>query len=550
MKKLYIILLLLAISVTVQAQVFVTDWQTAVGGFLQEYSPSDLVKTNDSGFVVVGTSNSNIGGLKSQQRCNDMTPYADYWVVKLDAMGNKDWDYKFGGDLGDGAFSVIQTLDNGFLVSGTSNSPISCDKTSNNHQDDFWILKLNSNGILQWQKRYGGAGSEGVEYALQATDGSFYIAGRCGSNTSYQITDTAHGGYDILVFKLDSLGNKKWDHLYGGSGDDVINNMTLLSDGNLLMIGSTNSYGPDGDVTEPPLSTFIYNEDGWVLKIDSAGNKMWDKRYGGTAIDIGTAACEYADSTLLIGVGITATSTNSNITDSVSHGLSDMWMLKLDYYGNKIWDKRIGGDKDDGFYDIVKDGSDFILSGISKSDSSFDKSENCRGGFDYWIVKIDSAGNKIWDKTYGSSSDDESNRLVINADNNYTVCGYTRGSISGDKTVPTWDTASIIGSGWRGDLWCLRFHVDTTTSLHDLQQQIQFALYPNPARNVVNLQWQSTSTVTAITVYDLQGRTILQQTVTSKTEKTVLNISSLSRGVYIVTVSDGLKSGRRKLAVE
>ena len=226
------------------------------------------------------------------------------------------------------------------------------------------------------------------------------IVGTSDSNKSFDKLENSRGGRDYWVVKLDDLGNKVWDRTYGGSEKDLGNGAVEVTGGGYLIWGS--SYSPaDGDRTVENKGFSDY----WIVRIDADGNKLWDKAYGGDSHDycydlITTEGGGY----LLGGVSKSA---SGDVSES-GRGAEDYWIVKIDADGNKIWDKRFGGNSYDSLERIsqTSDGG-YLLAGDSTSNNaSGDKSDNGKGGNDYWVVRIDASGNKLWDKTYGGSGDD------------------------------------------------------------------------------------------------------------------------------------------------
>jgi hypothetical protein len=207
------------------------------------------------------------------------------------------WQKSYGGVGNDGASQVIQTTDGGHIVIGSSYSN-SVDVTGH-HGDsstsDYWVTKINSAGALLWQKSYGGIGNENGSGIIQTSDGGYILVGSSNS-TNGDVTGN-HGGIDIWVVKIDTVGNIQWEQSYGGSSDDDANSIIQTYDGGFLIGGRTTSN--DGDVT--------LNHGGgdyWIVKINSAGVIQWQKSYGGSANDWAYYAIQNNDHSYLIGGGL------------------------------------------------------------------------------------------------------------------------------------------------------------------------------------------------------------------------------------------------------
>ena len=203
---------------------------------------------------------------------------------------------------------------------------------------------------------------------------------------------------DAWVLKLDSIGNLIWDKTYGGTDGDVADSIQQTSDGGYIVSGYTSSKGAG-------------SSDAWVFKLDSSGTLLWDQTYGGTQYDRAWSIQQTSDSGYIV----------AGYTNSKGAGSYDIWILRLDSLGNLIWDKTYGGTNDDGadYTDSIKQTSDggYIVAGWTFSKGT--------GSGDYWILKLDSLGNLIWDRTYGGINDDRATSVRQTTDGNFIVAGWT-----------------------------------------------------------------------------------------------------------------------------
>ncbi|MCR9065082.1 MAG: hypothetical protein NXI00_14015 [Cytophagales bacterium] len=395
---------------------------------------ADIKKDPTGNFVISGSSHgSQIGGDKTK---TSFGSDGDYWVLKIDSTGNKIWDNVLGGSYHEW---VAETKINEFgeiLVFGTSKSGASGNKSMANTSsyigpypeyqptyNDIWLVKLNSNGLIIWDKKIGGYGSDEVRFVEQLSTNEFMIGGSTNSPISGEVTLSGKGGQDYWLIKIDSSGNKSWERRYGGSGNDYIYKILKSSANSFYLIGKSSSPS-NGDKTEANLG----DEDIWIVKIDESGNKLWDKTLGSAFIDDGVDAIfdknedlivsyltynneshivklgkdgnlfwdKKLDQTQLFGkltdneqgfilVGLLFE--NSNLFDQSVKGGGDGAIIQFDSLGNKIWSKLLGGTGFDSFYDFVTEGDEIVAFGSSNSPVSFDKTHNSRGGNDYWFVK-------------------------------------------------------------------------------------------------------------------------------------------------------------------
>lgn len=286
--------------------------------------------------------------------------------------------------------------------------------------------------IVKWDKRFGGVDGERLTGFIQTADSGFFVYGYSSSPISGNKTDSSKGGADYWVVKIDNKGNFNWDKSFGGSADDLLFSAKQTPDGGYVLGGFSYS-DSSGDKSQNSYGS----EDYWIVKIDSIGNKEWDKTFGGNSIDQMFSVQPANDGGYVLG-GFSYSDSSGTKTQA-SYGSKDYWIIKTDSAGNQLWDKSYGGANDDWFTKLqqTNDGG-FILGGFSNSDSSETKSQNSIGSYDYWIIKTDSKGISIWDKTYGGLSIDGMYALQQTADSGYILGGVSISNIGGDKTQPSW----------------------------------------------------------------------------------------------------------------
>ncbi|MFI5218308.1 MAG: T9SS type A sorting domain-containing protein [Bacteroidia bacterium] len=400
------------------------EWQNTIGGNVQDELYS-IQQTSDSAYILAGYSNSNI----SSDKMEDCIGGVDYWIVKTDFSGNIQWQNTIGGNNIDFLYSIQQTSDSGYILGGYSFSNISGDKTENNWNNsyDYWIVKTDASGNIQWQNTIGGNNDDQL-YSLQQTlDGGYMLGGWSESYISGDKTENYIGGSDYWVVKTDVSGNIQWQNTIGGSDDDYLRSIQQTSDGGYILGGYSFS-NISGDKTENSNGSFDY----WIVKIDSIGNIQWQNTIGGNDNDWFYSIQQTSDGGYIFG-GYS----NSNISGDKaenSNGFVDYWVVKINSSGNIQWQNTIGGNGNDWLYSI-KEAADggYILGGSSNSGISGDKTENSNGGADYWIVKIDSSGNIQWQNTIGGNENDMLYFIQQTNDGQNILGGYSLSNISGDK---------------------------------------------------------------------------------------------------------------------
>lgn len=404
------------------------EWQNTIGGNLDDVLYS-VHQTSDGGYILGGYSNSTNTGDKIEIGNGD----DDYWVIKLDVSGNIQWQNTIGGSGPDGLLSVEKTIDGGYILGGYSGSGISGDKTESYIGSyDYWVIKLDSLGNIQWQNTIGGSGTEYL-YMEQTTDFGFIVAGSSQSNISGDKTENCYGGRDYWVVKLDAIGNVIWDKTLGGSLNDGLYRVVVdqTFDGGFI-IGGTSLSNISGNKTENNKG----GNDYWIVKLDNTGNILWQKTIGGNFDDVLTSVVQTNDGGYIVG-GYSYSDISGDKSEGTigPYGYTDFWILKLDTIGNIEWQNTIGGDSYDNLITMQQcyDGG-YILGGTSMSDISADKTENSFGQDDYWVVKIDAVGSIQWQTTIGGISTDFLYDLELTFDGGYILGGYSHSEISGNKT--------------------------------------------------------------------------------------------------------------------
>jgi len=412
-------------SVTRTVNVVVGSWDKTFGGTSSDQARS-VVSTSDGGYLLVGNSQSGATGDKSQgnQGSND------YWAVKIDGNGNKVWDKTYGGTSDDVAQSVVSTSDWGYLLVGYSSSGAGGDKSQNSQgSNDYWAVKIDGNGNKVWDKTFGGTSSDVAQSVVTTTDGGYLLVGYSYSGATGDKSHNSQGGNDYWAVKIDGNGNKVWDKTFGGTSFEEANSVVSSGDGGYLLVGYSQSVA-GGDKSQNSQGAYDY----WAVKIDGNGNKVWDKTFGGTSNDYARSVVSTSDGGYLL-VGNSGSGATGDKSQNYKGG-TDYWVVKIDGNGNKVWDNTLGGTGGDYAQSVVStsDGG-YLLVGYSKSVASWDKSQaNHSNNEDYWVLKIDGNGNKVWDKTFGATMREYARSAVSTSDGGYLLVGDSGSGAGGDKT--------------------------------------------------------------------------------------------------------------------
>jgi hypothetical protein len=374
-----------------------------------------VVATDDGGYIAVGTTNSKNGDVSGLHG-----NWEDAWVIKIDAKGDKVWQKTLGGSDRDGALNIIKTNDGNFLILAGAGS---VDGDLTGLGDGAWLIKMGKNGNVIWQKRVSNAGAAAI---IPAAGGGYMLLGNANSSSGFS---------DYQVTKITDDGNKIWQKTYGGTGADAAYSIVAASDNGYIIAGSAQSN--DGDVT----GNHGF-DDFWIVKIDDNGNKVWQKSYGGTNVEFCNSITKTNDGGYVI-AGIT----ESNDGDvSGNHGSSDNWVIKIDAAGNKVWQKTLGGSNQERAYHILStsDGG-LLVSGLTWSSDG--DVASFHGATDAWVVKLGSNGNKIWEKTLGGTDEEWINFALEVTPNNYVLVGATFS-----------DDIDVVGLHGYGDAWLMKLN--------------------------------------------------------------------------------------------
>jgi hypothetical protein len=394
------------------------------------------LKTKDGGYLLGGTSSSDIGYEKSQ----DAIGQGDYWVVKIDSIGNKLWDKRFGGYDIDIITSMIEVEGGSFLLAGHSKSPISSQggKTAPHLGfHDYFIIKIDGNGNRIWDKSFGGNGDDVLSSIISINNGKdFILAGSTTTSNNLDVTQPTFGNNDFWIIKIDSSGNKKWNKRFGGSGDDYLKKIITTNDNNFLLVGS--SYSPISG-NKSTLNKGL--NDFWVIKIDTSGNKIWDKTFGGSTTDILVDVVKNNDGSFVLAG--TTNSTDGDVTEPkkvFAATSKDYWILKIDALGNKIWDKRFssGEGSSDDYLRVISNisGIGYVIAGVSNGEKGADKSGDgiISHSDDFWVLGLDESGTKVWDRSFGGEGEEILSNIIFSKDGSFLMTGSTNAKICQDIT--------------------------------------------------------------------------------------------------------------------
>ncbi len=381
---LYLLTALTFVAVPSLAQVPDTLWTKTFGGSYEDWG-SDVKQTDDGGFIVTG-------GTEFFDEYD-----SDAWLIKTDADGNEMWNHTFGGAQHDNGECVQVTADGGYIVAGTTRSFGAGGR-------DVWLIKTDADGNELWSHTFGGTENDNGYSVQQTADGGFIITGHtesfgAGNNDvcliktdadgnevwaqtfggteydkGYSVQQTSDGGYiitgetesfsagwaDVYLIKTDADGNEVWSQNYGGTEIDQGMSVQQTTDGGYIITGITESFGAG-------------YSDLWLIKTSSDGTLVWSRTFGGTDRECGYGVQQTADGGYIV----------TGLTKSFGAGYDDLWLIKTDADGIELWSRTLGGEGDDEGRSIqpTADGG-YIITGRIWA--------NGEGSTDLWLIRLES----------------------------------------------------------------------------------------------------------------------------------------------------------------
>ena len=364
-------------------------------------SARSIQRTMDNGYIIAGSTDYGKRQLKKVGISFD-----DVYLLKIDADGNKVWEKTFrweeyNSNGHDIAYSVQQTLDNGYILAGATRSEES--------SVDVLLIKTSSIGEMLWQKKFGENTYDEIAFSVrQTSDNGFIIAGR---TIDLFNPDPENRGGDAYLIKTDENGNKLWEKTFGGKGHDQLFSVQQTLDNGYILAGETTSFGNENPYGEEG------KQDVYLVKTDDLGNKVWEKTFGNNEWDMDSAR---AVAQTLEGGYIVAGGTFSR----ARHGLicqQCVYLVKVDVDGNKVWDNILGKKFGSSYAHAIQQTPDgkFIVAG--GAGPPFETGQSTGG--DAFLLRLDANGNTIWEKLFGGLPDEGAYSIQQALDGGYVMAG-------------------------------------------------------------------------------------------------------------------------------
>lgn len=505
-------------------------WEKSYGGLHTEYL-FDAYPTMDNGFILAGSSLSDSSGNKSEDNIHGL----DYWICKMDEHGGMEWERSFGGDGMDVLISLAYTAEGGFVLAGNSTSLKSDFKRETNRgQEDIWVIKLRPDGEEEWQKTIGGSGKDVVSKIIQTPDRGFIIGGSSSSprvdegNVKVEKRSSNYGHLDYWLIKLNSSGGIEWERTYGGSYKDQLESLSLTRDNGYIIGGYSNS--PTSEIkSENPVGT---GGDYWILKLDEKGNVEWQRTIGGDGDDHLHQIIQTKDNGYVVG-GSSSSEYEGAKTKANRNGI-DFWVLKLDEFGDIIWQETYDFGEVDVLTSLVesKDGS-LMIGGYIQNENYFQKvSSKDEGINDFVLIKVAEDGEELWKTFVGSNGQEVLRKVIITRDGDYVLAGTSRGENSRDKSTQK----------GRSDFWLVKLADEDKEEEPELPG---LEAFPNPTKGFTNIIVNHEFNEATATVYDIRGRKLQHFEITSRTVP--INLEGYMEGIYIVNIATDIKTQTIKI---
>lgn len=498
---------------------------------------ASVQQTADGGYIITGLTN--LG--------------ANVFLIKTNSNGDTLWTKTFGGTAGDGGSSVQQTADGGYIITGWTNN-------FGAGGFDVYLIKTDLNGDTLWTKAYGGTGGDEGTYVQKTSDGGYVITG---STTSFSA-----GGYDVYLIKTDSIGDTLWTRSFGGTSDDLGTSVHQVADGGYMIVGNTKSFGAG-------------YKDVYVIKTNSNGDTLWTKTYGGSSQDytgyFGPAGQPTTDGGFII----------TGTTISYGAGGGDIFLIKINSLGDVLWSKTYGGTfgeegksvqqtLDGGFIIVGKtlsfrpetaDRDIYLVKTDAMGDTMWTRVfgdtslEDYEDGFA--VSQTDDGGYIITGRSYGFGSQSDVYMIKIDSNGHSGGCyEYSMNTIVGNAAFEI-GSGAIVGSGgfisspativgnptFDDSILCTSF-----VSIKEKSKTLMNVhIYPNPSNNQITIEINSTlKEPAALKIINLLGEEVYCQPIptTNNSYRQQLNVSNYGKGIYLLTLSTSVGLRTQKIVIQ
>ena len=554
MKKIYLLLLSSIFLIPLNAQKINLEWAQSIGG-----SSSDEAKqiiTDDLGNIYLtgyftGTVDFDAGTGITTLTSNGGR---DIFVQKIDANGNLLWAKSIGSNYSDGIETgtsiSLDAMGNVYLTgiyweTADFDPGTGIHNLTSNGNNDFFILKLDTNGNFIWAKSIGGLDLEYPNSIVTDISGNQYLTGTFYGTVDFDpgigiVNLTSNGTKDIFVLKLDPDGNFIWAKSLGGTNHDNGICISIDPTGNTYVSGGFN--GTIDFDPGPGVHNLTVNgiEGIFVLKLDAAGNFIWAKAMGGNGNEFGFSKSidvDNSENVFLTGVfsGFIDFDPGTSIVNLQQYRGADIFVEKLDINGNFVWARSMGGlGYDSGEAIKVHSSGNLYIGGYYSQTADFDPGTGVynltsNGGTDIFVEKLDETGDILWAISMGGSSSDYGYALDLATGGDLYTTGYFLGVSDFDPGTETND----LSSNGSSDFFVVKLKEDTSLGVRENQMFDKVNVFPNPAEEHVTIDFGELINP-AVRLYTIQGQLIFEKkNIQERQFKLSLN---RSKGLYFVEI--------------
>lgn len=487
------------LSMALSAQAPQLEWKQFLAGNSSDY-PRNVLAAPDGGHLFCGWTASTDGLFAGQHGM------MDFFLAKAGDNGQIEWLRTYGGSKREYAGAVANCTDEGYVFC-TGSQSANGDVGGNQGKYDYWVGKVDGDGNLQWEHDFGGTKDDFANALLQSADGGYLVVGESKS-VDGDVTGH-HDGSDIWVLKLDGSGNLEWERSLGGSRYDAPSAVVQAADGGYVIAGVSTSI--DGDVTGPVNGEY----DGWVLKLDAAGNLVWQRI-------LGTDGDDHLNDIQLTSDGSYILTGSTKEEDGISYHDWDVWLLKMDDSGNVLWQEGLGGAETESGSSVREaDDGGYVVAGM-KGDYQGIFGQNA---VDVLVLKTDGQGNQEWSRSLGGPLEDQAASCLLDPDGSIVVLARTQFG-STDPYVPM-------------DVCLLKSSTPGAGMM--ASNDVKAVLTPNPVTGALRMAMDlPEAAVLQVQVLDATGQNVLTTNLgrrPSGPQECVLPVAQLPRGMYQVVLN-------------
>ena len=490
--KYYFFTILFLFLQNLSAQSLQVIWEKTYDAGDFEY-PATVIPSRDTSLLICGN------------KINTADGNSDILLIKTDSFGNILWQSLYGGSRDDISVSVFENSDKTYLVIGSTNS-----FSHMTFDYDIYLLKLSANGDTLWTKTVENDSTYERAYSSIITaDNNILVVGT--------VQSFSDGIQNMLVIKMNKNGNIIWEKTFGGDVSEIGESVLETIDNGFLITGETTSFG-----ISTPFYTNVY-----LVRTDANGDSLWTRYYGNTWYDYSRSIIAVDDNSYIVS-GWYATN---------GAEVSDFYTLRIQDNGDTTWTYLYGGGGYEYSFDIIKTGNnEFILIGNTNSSGA--------GSYDIYLVNIDSSGDTLWTKTFGSAIYENAKGALKTDDGHYIIYG--------DRKPHSHSNVS--------DILLAKINLNGTSDIGETNNSLPsgFILeqnYPNPFNPSTIIKYSiPVSAFTQIKVYDMLGMeitTLLNEYMQAGNYEMEFNAEFfagiLPNGIYFYRIIAGEYSDTKKM---